>query len=61
MDEALKTTPARWWGTHKSNIIDWAQCRTLMTAWFSSQEVSCEVRYIGRSCPENHVRSYEEA
>jgi hypothetical protein len=22
MDEALKSTPARWWGTHKNNIID---------------------------------------
>jgi hypothetical protein len=30
MDEALKATPARWWGAHKSNIIDWIQCRTLM-------------------------------
>jgi hypothetical protein len=22
MDEALKETPARWWGTHKNNITD---------------------------------------
>jgi hypothetical protein len=22
MDEALKSTPTRWWGTHKNNIID---------------------------------------
>jgi hypothetical protein len=22
MDEALKATPTRWWGTHKRNIID---------------------------------------
>jgi hypothetical protein len=22
MDEALKATPTRWWGTHKSNIKD---------------------------------------
>jgi len=26
MDEALKATPTRWWGTHKSNIADWVQC-----------------------------------
>jgi hypothetical protein len=32
MDEALKETPTRWWGTHKNNITDWVQCRTLMTA-----------------------------
>jgi hypothetical protein len=23
MDEAMKATPARWWGTQKGNIIDW--------------------------------------
>jgi hypothetical protein len=23
MDEALKATPTRWWGEHKSNITDW--------------------------------------
>jgi hypothetical protein len=61
MDEALKPTPARWWGTHKSNITEWTQCRTLMTTQFSSQVGSCEVRYIGRSCPKDHVRSYEES
>jgi hypothetical protein len=26
MDEALKSTPGIWWGTHKSNITDWTQC-----------------------------------
>ena len=26
MDEAMKATPARWWGTHKNNITDWTQC-----------------------------------
>ena len=26
MDEAMKATPARWWGTHKGNITDWTQC-----------------------------------
>jgi hypothetical protein len=55
MDEALKETPTRWWGTHKSNITDWIQCRTLMTTWFSAQVEGCEVRYIGRSCPKDHV------
>jgi hypothetical protein len=61
MDEALKENPARWWGTHKNNIIDWVQCRTLMTVWFSKQVEGCEVRYTGRSCPKDHVRSCEEA
>jgi hypothetical protein len=49
MDEALKATRSRWWGTHKNNIIDWVQCRTLMTTWFSEKVESCEVRYTGRS------------
>jgi hypothetical protein len=61
MDEALKATPARWWGTQKSNITDWTQCRTLMTVQFSTQVGSCEVRYTSQSYPKDHVRSYEEA
>jgi hypothetical protein len=61
MDEALNATPTRWWGTHKRNITDWTQCRTLMTTWFLAQAVSCEVMYTGRSCPKDHVRSCEEA
>jgi hypothetical protein len=61
MEEALKSTPVRWWGTHKRNITDWVQCRTLITARFSAQAVSCEVRYTGQSCPKDHVRSYKEA
>jgi hypothetical protein len=61
MDEALKATPARWWGTHKRNITDWTQCRTLMTGWFSAQVGSYEVRYTGRSYPKDHVQSCEEA
>jgi hypothetical protein len=37
MDKALKAPPTRWWGTHKTNITDWMQCRTLMKTWFSTQ------------------------
>jgi hypothetical protein len=61
MDEAMKATPTRWWGTHKGNITDWTQCRTLVTTWFLAQVGSCEVRYTGRSYPKDHVRSCEEA
>ena len=43
MDEALKETLTRWWGTHKSNIIVWIQCHTLMTTRFSAQVEGCEV------------------
>jgi hypothetical protein len=61
MDEALKETPPRWWGTHKNNITEWVQCRTLMTTRFSTQVEGYEVRYTGRSCPKDHVQSCEEA
>jgi hypothetical protein len=47
MDEALKETPTRWWGTHKTNITDRVQCHTLMTPWFSEKVEGCEVRYTG--------------
>jgi hypothetical protein len=61
MDETLKATPTRWWGTHKKNITEWVQCCTLMTARFSTQVEGCEVRYTGQSYPKDHVRSCKEA
>jgi hypothetical protein len=47
MDEALKSTPAGWWGTHKNNITEWVQCHTLMIERFSKKVEGCEVRYTG--------------
>jgi hypothetical protein len=55
MDEALKATPTRWWRTHKNNITDWVQCRTLMTTQFSEQVVGYEVRYTGQIYTKDHV------
>jgi hypothetical protein len=49
MDEALKAIPTIWWGTHKTKIVDWVQCRTLMTMRFSAQVEGYKVRYIGQS------------
>jgi hypothetical protein len=45
LHEALKANLARWWGTHKHNITDLVQCRTLMTTHFSEQVEGYEVRY----------------
>jgi hypothetical protein len=55
MDEALKETPSRWWGTHRKNITDSIQCHTLMTVWFSEKIEGCKVRYTGRSLLKDHV------
>jgi hypothetical protein len=61
MKEVLKATPTIWWGTHIINIIDWVQCRTLMTTQFSTQVEGCEARYTGQRCPKDHVWIYEES
>jgi hypothetical protein len=61
MDEALKETPTRWWGTHTKKIMEWVQCHTLVTARFSAQVEGYGVRYTGQSCPKDHVQSCEEA
>jgi hypothetical protein len=61
LDEALKATLARWWGTHKKTIVEWVQCRTLLTVHFSDQAEGCEVRYTCQRCTKDHVRSCEEA
>jgi hypothetical protein len=37
LDEDLKSIPVRWWGTHKNNIVEWMQCRTLMIVHFLEQ------------------------
>jgi hypothetical protein len=56
LDEALKATPTRWWGTHKRNIANWVQCRTLMIACFSEQVEGSKVIYTGQSCLKDHVQ-----
>jgi hypothetical protein len=34
LDEALRETPTRWWGTHKKNITEWVQCAPFDSALF---------------------------
>jgi hypothetical protein len=43
LDDALKATPSRWWGTHKRNIMGWVQCLTLITSQFSDNIEGCKV------------------
>jgi hypothetical protein len=61
LDESLKATPTRWWGTHKKNIVEWVQCHTLLTILFLDQAEGCEVRYTSKSCPKDHMQNCEEA
>jgi hypothetical protein len=61
LDEDLKATPARWWGTHKKNIIEWAQCHTLLIVRFLDQAEGWEVHYTGQIFPKDHMRCCEEA
>jgi hypothetical protein len=61
LDEALKETPTRWWGTHKKNIAKWVQCHTLMTVHFLDQVEGCEIQYTCQRCPKDHVHSCKEA
>jgi hypothetical protein len=61
LDEALKSTPAIWWGAHKRNITKWKQCLTLLTLQFSEQAEGCKVLYTCHSCPKDHMQSCEEA
>ena len=30
----LRTTPARWWGTHQTSFEDWRACRRMIRMWF---------------------------
>jgi hypothetical protein len=61
LDEALKATPTIRWGSHKKKIIEWVQCRTLLTVRFSDKAEGCKIRYTGQSCPKDHMQSCEEA
>jgi hypothetical protein len=37
LDISLKSTPARWWGTHKANINNWFQCKRLLRIRFDAE------------------------
>jgi hypothetical protein len=61
LGEALKDTPTRWQGTHKKDITEWVQCRTLLTTRFSYQAEECKVHYTSQSFPKDHMQSCEDA
>lgn len=54
-DVALKATPASWWATHKENIGEWSQCKTLLEISFSEDMEYVKIKYTGQSSPWDHV------
>jgi len=38
LDIALKSTPSRWWGTHKETITDWYQCKRILCIRFGTEQ-----------------------
>jgi len=61
LDQALRATPARWWGTHKKNIGDWKQCRELMWVRFGRVEIELVDKYVGQNDRRNHIQLYMAA
>jgi hypothetical protein len=56
LEIALKTTPTRWWGTHKEKINNWFQCKRLLRIRFGSEhEHKYEEKYEGFGQPQEHV------
>jgi hypothetical protein len=56
LDVSLKSTPARWWGTHKEKINNWFQCKRLLRIRFvTEQEHRYEEKYEGFGQPKEHV------
>ena len=61
LDQALKTTPTRWWGTHKKNIGNWKKCRRLMWVIFVQVETELVDKYDGQNDPRDHLQLCMEA
>jgi hypothetical protein len=38
LDSALQDTPARWWDTHKSSIIEWEDAKQTIYCQFQSRD-----------------------
>ena len=51
MDVALRSTSARWWGTHKRNKGSWEECRILIWVIFGLVYIESEVKYDGKVEP----------
>lgn len=55
LDVALKSTPTRWWATHKAHIQDWSQCKRLIHIRFGKEGEYVVDRYSGLINPNDHI------
>ena len=58
---ALRTTPARWWGTHKDKFDGWREYRRMMRVWFGRPKVWLTQKFNGRSDPRDHLAKWMNA
>jgi len=59
LEISLKATLARWWGTHKSKINNWFQCKSLLRIRFDAKkEHKYEEKYDGFGQSQEHVEKY---
>ena len=60
IDLALRATPARWWHTHKENIVSWGDCKRLTVIRFSNGTECLHQKYTGQSDPRSHIKICEQ-
>ena len=58
LEYVLKSTPTRWWGTHKQSISKWPQCRRLMEIRFGEEINYSDQKYTGLTNPTKHIEHY---
>jgi len=61
LDWVLRTTLARWWGTHKDSFSDWRNYRRMMRIHFGQPKVWMTDKYDGRDDPCNHLAKWNKA
>ena len=58
LDWALRTTPTRWWGTHKGSFDDWHEYWRMMRILFGHSKVRLTEKYYGRNDPHDHLSKW---
>ena len=61
LEIALRAKPARWWGTHKNNFVDWKEYRRMMKLWFGYANTRIIEKYIGNYDSRKHLARWKKA